>query len=70
MFGPEQVAHGLPYIELRSVPAQVAFIEDTREQYSDMREEFFASLEDRRYLTISDARKKGLKVGFVLNPGL
>ena len=43
--------------------AQVAFMEDTREQYAEMRDEFFASLEDRRYLTISEARKKGLKVG-------
>jgi hypothetical protein len=42
---------------------QVAFMEDTREQYSEMRDEFFASLEDRRYLTISEARSKGLKVG-------
>ena len=43
---------------------QVAFMEDTREQYSEMRDEFFASLEDRRYLSIGEARAKGLKVGF------
>jgi len=37
-------------------------MEDTREQYSEMRDEFFASLEDRRYLSITEARKKRLQV--------
>ncbi len=37
-------------------------MEDTREQYSEMRDEFFASLEDRRYLSIAEARKKRLQV--------
>ena len=41
--------------------AQLAFMEDTREQYTEMRDEFFASLEDRRYLSIAEARKKRLQ---------
>ena len=55
-----------PVAEADVILAQVAFIEDTREQYSEMRDEFFASLEDRRYLTISEARSKGLKVCYGL----
>ena len=42
-------------------------MEDTREQYSEMRDEFFASLEDRRYLSIAEARKKRLQVRQPLN---
>lgn len=41
---------------------QVSFIEDTREQYAEMREEFYAGLEDRRYVTIEQARAKKLQV--------
>ena len=42
-----------------------AFVEDVKEDYAEMREEFMAGLEDRRYLTIADARSKGLKVSWV-----
>lgn len=38
------------------------FIEDIREQYSEMRDEFYAGLEDRRYLTLPEAQKKALQV--------
>ncbi|KAI7837900.1 hypothetical protein COHA_008281, partial [Chlorella ohadii] len=38
------------------------FVEDIREQYAEMREEFYAGLEDRKYLTLPDAQKKGLQV--------
>ena len=38
------------------------FIEDVKDQYSEMRDEFMAGLEDRRYLTLADAQKKGPKV--------
>ena len=41
---------------------QMAFIEDTREQYAEMREEFYAGLEDRRYLGLEQARAKKLQV--------
>ncbi|KAI3432427.1 hypothetical protein D9Q98_003981 [Chlorella vulgaris] len=33
-----------------------------REQYSEMRDEFYAGLEDRRYLTLPEAQKKALQV--------
>lgn len=38
------------------------FAEDVKEDYAEMREEFMAGLEDRRYLTIGEARKQSLKV--------
>lgn len=38
------------------------FCEDIREQYREMREEFMAGLEDRKYLTIDQVRAKGLQV--------
>ncbi|PRW61565.1 cobalamin-dependent methionine synthase [Chlorella sorokiniana] len=38
------------------------FVEDIREQYAEMREEFYAGLEDRKYLPLPDAQKKGLQV--------
>ena len=36
--------------------------EDTREQYAEMREEFYAGLEERKYLSLADARAKRLVV--------
>jgi len=33
-----------------------------REQYAEMREEFYAGLEDRKYLPLVEAQKKGLQV--------
>lgn len=38
------------------------FCEDIREQYKEMREEFMAGLEDRKYLTIEQVRNKGFQV--------
>ena len=38
------------------------FCEDIREQYKEMRDEFMAGLEDRKYLTIDQVRKKALQV--------
>ncbi|KAL4434809.1 hypothetical protein ABPG77_005336 [Micractinium sp. CCAP 211/92] len=38
------------------------FVEDIREQYAEMREEFYAGLEDRKYLTLGEAQKKALQV--------
>ncbi|EFN52253.1 hypothetical protein CHLNCDRAFT_36916 [Chlorella variabilis] len=38
------------------------FVEDIREQYSEMREEFYAGLEDRKYVTLQEAQRKGLQV--------
>lgn len=34
-----------------------------REQYAEMRDEFYAGLEDRKYLQLGDARKKASQVG-------
>lgn len=38
------------------------FCEDVREQYKEMREEFMAGLEDRKYLTIDQVRAKAYQV--------
>lgn len=38
------------------------FIEDVREQYKEMRDEFMAGLEDRKYLSIDHVRQNGLQV--------
>ena len=55
----------------RSVPVAQAlldpnrkfeFVEDVREQYAEMREEFYAGLEDRKYISLMDAQKRPFKV--------
>ena len=38
------------------------FCEDVREQYKEMRDEFMAGLEDRKYLTIDQVRNKAYEV--------
>ena len=38
------------------------YLEDINETYAEMREEFYAGLEDRRYLTIQQARETAAKV--------
>eukprot|EP00884_Botryococcus_braunii_P010648 jgi/Botrbrau1/19585/Bobra.0035s0068.1 len=38
------------------------FAEDIKEQYQEMREEFYAGLEDRKYLPLPDCQKKALAV--------
>ena len=40
------------------------FVEDTRETYKEMREEFYAGLEDRKYVSLEQARAKALTVDF------
>lgn len=59
----------------RSVPVAQALVDkqkalelwdDTRETYAEMRDEFYAGLEDRKYLTLDKARKMGLKVDWSL----
>jgi hypothetical protein len=35
---------------------------DIKDQYTELREDFYASLEDRKYLTLPEARAKGPKV--------
>ena len=55
----------------RSVPVAQAlldpnrqedFIEDIKEQYQDLREEFYAGLEDRKYLSLKDAQARAPKI--------
>eukprot|EP00245_Coleochaete_scutata_P006803 TRINITY_DN21589_c0_g1_i1.p1 TRINITY_DN21589_c0_g1~~TRINITY_DN21589_c0_g1_i1.p1 ORF type:complete len:1401 (-),score=383.05 TRINITY_DN21589_c0_g1_i1:665-4759(-) len=38
------------------------FISDVRETYGELREEHYAGLEDRKYITLTKAREKALKV--------
>lgn len=38
------------------------FAEDIKEQYQEMREEFYAGLEDRKYLPLPDCQRKGISV--------
>merc|ERR1719199_1996390 len=38
------------------------YIDDWREQYAEMREEFYAGLEDRKYLDLEKARSKMMKI--------
>ena len=35
------------------------FMEEVREQYSELRDEFYAGLEDRKYVPLGEARKRG-----------
>ena len=44
------------------------FCEDIKEQYKEMRDEFMAGLEDRKYLTIEQVRAKGLQVNLSAVP--
>lgn len=51
------------------------FCEDVREQYKEMRDEFMAGLEDRKYLTIDQVRNKAYEVtsaraDFVISQGM
>ncbi|CAG9464351.1 unnamed protein product [Pedinophyceae sp. YPF-701] len=41
---------------------KLGFAEDVAEQYAEMREEFYAGLEDRKYLTIEEARASRFQV--------
>jgi 5-methyltetrahydrofolate--homocysteine methyltransferase len=38
------------------------FVEDIKEQYQEMRDEFYAGLEDRKYLPLPDCQRKALTV--------
>ncbi|KAI9021620.1 methionine synthase [Phycomyces nitens] len=44
------------------------FAEDVREEYNELREEYLDGLEDQRMLSIEQARGKGQKIDWVLNP--
>jgi 5-methyltetrahydrofolate--homocysteine methyltransferase len=40
------------------------FIDDWREQYADLREEFYAGLQDRKYLDLAKARSKAMHIDY------
>ncbi|MEW5298859.1 MAG: hypothetical protein WDW36_001936 [Sanguina aurantia] len=40
------------------------YIDEIKEQYKELRAEFYASLEDRRYVTLPQAQQKSFKVDF------
>lgn len=44
------------------------FVEDIREEYNEMREEYYEGLEDRKLLSLSNARDKKMEIDWVKNP--
>ncbi|KAI9271609.1 methionine synthase [Phascolomyces articulosus] len=61
----------------RSVPVAAAlisddqredFFEDIKEEYAELREEYYEGLEEKRILTIKAAREKKLQIDWGLNP--
>ena len=42
------------------------FVQDIKDQYTELREEFYTNLEDRKYLTLEEARKKACVLDFTL----
>jgi len=48
--------------------AKQEYVEDIAEEYEDMREDYFASLEDRVYLKLADASSKKLNIDFDASP--
>ena len=59
----------------RSVPVAQAlldprrrddFLEDLREQYGELRDQFYAGLEDRKFLTLDQARARKFKVDWMV----
>ena len=55
-------AHGIDLASGISCRNKQDFIDDIRDQYKEMRDEFMAGLEDRKYLTIEQVRAKGPQV--------
>lgn len=47
---------------LTHAPSPVHLRPQTREQYSELRDEFYAGLEDRRYLALAEARTKAPRI--------
>merc|ERR1719171_781308 len=45
------------------------YIDDWREQYAELREEFYAGLEDRKYLDLAKARSKAMNIDWTA-PGM
>uniref|UniRef100_A0A1D2A7V4 methionine synthase n=1 Tax=Auxenochlorella protothecoides TaxID=3075 RepID=A0A1D2A7V4_AUXPR len=56
-------SRSVPVVQsLLDVRAKAEFAVDVREQYAELRDEFYAGLEDRRYLTLAEARAAAPKV--------
>eukprot|EP01059_Diplonema_ambulator_P019809 TRINITY_DN33467_c0_g1_i1.p1 TRINITY_DN33467_c0_g1~~TRINITY_DN33467_c0_g1_i1.p1 ORF type:complete len:1256 (+),score=569.10 TRINITY_DN33467_c0_g1_i1:35-3769(+) len=49
-------------------PTKEEFLEDTTDMYDEMRDEYWAGVKDRKYLTLDQAREKGLKIDFLKTP--
>jgi len=47
---------------------KIDYMEDINEEYEDIREDHYDSLRDRKYLTIDQARNKGLKIDWANSP--
>ncbi len=46
----------------KNVQQRQEYLDEIREQYTEMREEFFAGLEDRKYLSLAEAQKRRMQV--------
>jgi 5-methyltetrahydrofolate--homocysteine methyltransferase len=44
------------------------FVQDLEEEYDEMREDYYAGLEDRNFLTLEQAQKEGKKIDFDASP--
>ncbi|KAI7895084.1 methionine synthase [Mucor mucedo] len=44
------------------------FVEDIREEYNEMREEYYEGLEDRKLLSLANARNKKMSIDWIKNP--
>eukprot|EP00981_Chlorochromonas_danica_P005364 scaffold1084_cov250-Ochromonas_danica.AAC.15 len=44
------------------------YVESVMEEYEELREDYFASLENKAFLTFKDAKEKKFKIDFVANP--
>lgn len=53
---------------LRQDEERDEFVEELLEDYEELREEYYASLDDIKLVSYSDARSKGYKIDFVSNP--
>uniref|UniRef100_K3WL46 Methionine synthase n=1 Tax=Globisporangium ultimum (strain ATCC 200006 / CBS 805.95 / DAOM BR144) TaxID=431595 RepID=K3WL46_GLOUD len=53
---------------LRQDEEREEFVEELLEDYEELREEYYASLDDIKVVSYSDARSKGFQIDFVNNP--
>ena len=46
----------------KNATQRAEFVDEVREQYAELRDEFYAGLEDRKYVTLADAQARRLKL--------